>query len=58
VPQLLTTKELAEHFKVTTQTIWRWRVKGMPHIKLNAQNCRYELPAVMEWIKGENEEGK
>jgi hypothetical protein len=54
VPELLTTKELAEHFKVTTQTIWRWRNKGLPYIKLNTQNFRYELNKVMEWVKEGN----
>jgi predicted DNA-binding transcriptional regulator AlpA len=52
--ELLTTRELADYFKVTTQTIWRWRDKGMPHIKLNSQNIRYDLVKVNKWIELQN----
>ena len=48
--QLLTTKELAEFLNVTVQTIWRYRVDGMPYIKLG-RVCRYELDEVMKWLK-------
>ena len=47
-----TTKELAELFNVSTQTIWRWRVQGLPHMKINSQNIRYDLEEVMSWLKG------
>ncbi len=48
--KMVSTKELAEMFNVTAQTIWRWRVRGMPHIKINSTLIRYNLDEVMDWI--------
>jgi phage terminase Nu1 subunit (DNA packaging protein) len=48
---LLTTKEIADIFKVTVQTVWRWRVAGLPHIKINSQTIRYNLDDVIEWME-------
>ena len=51
---MMTKKELAEYLKVTTMTIDRYMAKGMPFIKLPTGTVRYELDAVMDWVKGEN----
>jgi excisionase family DNA binding protein len=51
---LKTTEEIAEILKVSTQTIWRWRVKGMPYIKINSRTFRYNLDDIMEWLKAGN----
>jgi phage terminase Nu1 subunit (DNA packaging protein) len=55
MPELKTTKEIAELFKVTVQTVWRWRVQGLPHIKINSQTIRYNIDEVNEWIENKHE---
>ena len=50
---LLTSAELAEYFKVTEQTIYKWRKEGVPLIKIGRE-YRYELDKVMEWLKNRN----
>lgn len=47
---LLTGKQLQEELKVSRQSIYRWRIEGMPYIKFG-KPVRYELPKVIEWLK-------
>jgi len=48
--KLMTTKELAEYFGVTHQTIYNWINAGMPHLKLGAKTNRYLIEDVMKWV--------
>ena len=48
--ELLNSLELGEYLKVTQQTIYNWRNKGMPTIKVGSQ-YRYDLKKVMEWLE-------
>lgn len=48
--KLLTTKELASELQVTIQSIYNWKAKGMPFIKVGSQN-RYILADVIEWLQ-------
>lgn len=47
--ELLTMKELADKLKVSTETIRRWRLQGMPIIELGESTTRYQLGEVMKW---------
>lgn len=49
---MMTKKELAEFLKVATMTIDRYMSKGMPFVKLPTGTVRFEIDAVMEWVKG------
>lgn len=44
---------MAEFFQVKEKTIWDWKNKGMPYVKIG-QTVRYNLDEVIEWAK-ENE---
>ena len=43
-----------ECLKVTQQTIYNWRNKGMPTIKVGSQ-YRYDLKEVMQWMEKQNQ---
>lgn len=49
--RLLTETELLDalNIQVDRTAVWRWRKKGMPHIKIG-KAIRYELAAVREWL--------
>ena len=48
--KLLTTNELAELMKVTTQSIYNWRKQGMPFYKIG-KSVRFDLEEIREWLK-------
>ena len=50
---MLTTKELANELKVTTQTVYNWRKRDMPTVKVGPQ-YRYVLADVLEWLRNYN----
>jgi predicted DNA-binding transcriptional regulator AlpA len=49
--RFLTESELLEalRVKVDRTAVWRWRKKGMPHVKIG-KAIRYDLAAVQEWL--------
>lgn len=51
---IVTKKELADFFKVTTMTINRWEKKGLPAMRAHGGAPRYDTDAVIEWM-GTNE---
>lgn len=51
--EMLTTKELAKELKVTTQTVYNWRKRGMPSVKVGPQ-YRHVLADVLEWLQNYN----
>lgn len=48
--RLLNAKELAGYFGVSRGTIVNWKKRGMPFLKI-CTNVRYDLTAVMKWVK-------
>lgn len=48
--ELMTSQEVADYFKVTMQTVYKWRKEGVPSIRIGHQ-YRYDLDKVMEWLK-------
>lgn len=56
--KLLSEAELLEalNIKVDRTAVWRWRKKGMPHIKVG-RAIRYELTTVREWLAQQQPEG-
>lgn len=52
---LVTTKTICEKISVSVRTLARWRSLGMPFIKVSRTSVRYDLDAVMEWLKTKHE---
>lgn len=50
----ITTKELAKMLQVAEITIFRWRQRGLPHIKVG-RSIRYDFDEVMKWIEKNNQ---
>ena len=48
---LITTKELAKLLGLSTETIYRYRVEGMPCKRFSARVIRYDLDEVMKWFE-------
>lgn len=51
--ELLTIKEMAKRLKVSRQTIYEWRKKGMPYKTIGAV-VRFNADEVNEWIEKQN----
>jgi len=47
---MLSTKELAEYLNVSEKTIYNYRQRGMPYIKVGGV-MRHEKEKVMKWLK-------
>lgn len=50
--ELLTTKEVTELFKVTRQTLYTWRKRGLPYVRLTTNSVRYPRKKIEAWIAG------
>ena len=52
VEQLLSVKQMAEHFGVAEITIHRWKEQGMPHRRIGVagRTIRFTLQEVNEWM--------
>ena len=48
-------KDVVEEFKISRSTMWKWRKKGLPHIRLG-RKIFYNIDALIEWWR-EQEEG-
>ena len=55
--ELLNSLELGEYLKVTQQTIYNWRNKGMPTIKVGSQ-YRYNIEDVLKWLESRSVKNK
>lgn len=45
-------KRAAEHFQVTTQTLWRWsKQEGFPQPLKYAQTVLYDIAAIEQWMR-------
>ena len=51
--ELMTSQEVADYFKVTTQTIYNWRKEGVPSIRIGHE-YRYNIEKVMQWLAERN----
>jgi phage terminase Nu1 subunit (DNA packaging protein) len=50
LPQRLTTREVADFFRVSLRTVQNWRDEyGLPHVRLNPRVIRYDLGELMAW---------
>lgn len=49
----LTTRDLAEIWGVSEDTIERWKRKGCPYEGINGVASRYYLPDVCKWVAGQ-----
>ncbi|MFR1436466.1 MAG: helix-turn-helix domain-containing protein [Acutalibacteraceae bacterium] len=57
MPTLFTEHELSKFLKVSSVTLYRLRLSGMPCLRVGGQ-LRYDLDAVLEWLQSEKEEVK
>ena len=49
-----TPKSVADHFEISTQTLWRWRKEdGFPQPLKRGQVVRYNIAAIEAWLNGE-----
>ncbi len=49
---LITSKELASHLRITKRTLQEWReAQRIPFLRLSAKCFRYDLAKVMEALK-------
>lgn len=55
MPTLFTEHELSKFLKVSSVTLYRLRLSGMPCLRVGGQ-LRYDLDAVLEWLQSEKEE--
>lgn len=58
---IMTHKEIASYFRVSTRTVSNWARMGLPRLYIgNVQTCRrgahprYDLAKVSEWLKNRN----
>ena len=47
---MLSTKELAKYLNVSKKTIYNYRQRGMPYVKVGGV-MRYDKKEVMKWLK-------
>lgn len=57
MPTLFTEHELSKFLKVSSVTLYRLRLFGMPCLRVGGQ-LRYDLDAVLKWLQTEKEEVK
>ena len=50
---IITGKELAKYFKVSSSTVSKWKREGVPMLRLG-RSVRFDLNEVTEWVKGLN----
>ncbi len=56
---LLTTQELADYFKVSVKTVYAWRSKGMPCIRIGHRSVRHNIIDIVDWFdKNKIRDGK
>ena len=50
---LMTERQMCEFLCVKPLSLYRFRQQGMPYIRLSYKLIRYDLDAVLEWLKSE-----
>jgi len=48
---LVKANAVCEKFNISKRTLCRWKNEGLPSITLSYNIVRYDLEAVMEWVK-------
>jgi excisionase family DNA binding protein len=48
---MLTAEELQQQLNISRSTLYRLRKEGLPHVQVGYRTIRYELPAVLRWLK-------
>ena len=54
--QIVTAKVVCDKLSISQRTLCRWKNEGLPSIKLSYNAVRYDLKAVMGWVKARNKE--
>jgi len=52
--ELVTIKQLADYYKVSSRTIERWKEIGLPFIQVGTRSIRYDFNEVNDWVKQHN----
>jgi phage terminase Nu1 subunit (DNA packaging protein) len=56
VENLVTAKVICNKFSISKRTLCRWKNEGLPSIQLSYNMVRYDLEAVMNWVKAKSEQ--
>lgn len=48
---MLNTREVAERFQVSQDTVRRWRELGAPHYKIRSHYVVFDPKEIKQWIK-------
>jgi excisionase family DNA binding protein len=57
--RLLTTREVADRYRVAPETILRWiEIRGLPAIRLTSRAIRYDEDALDAWERGRSSTGE
>lgn len=52
--QIVTAKVVCDKLSISKRTLCNWKNEGLPSIKLSYNIVRYDMSAVMEWVKARN----
>ena len=52
--QLTLEKDVVEEFKVSRNTLWKWRKAGLPSVKIG-RKVFYNIDALIEWWRDQEE---
>lgn len=53
--KLMNKRELAKALGVNPRTIYNYRKRGLPYIKLGARSVRYDFDEVVTWFRNQND---
>lgn len=51
-------EKVAEHFDVSTRTVYRWVEAGCPIKRLRGGTLRFQIAAISMWLEGESRPGR
>ena len=51
IPRFGTKKDVAAMLQFSVRTIDNLLLQGLPHMKIGARRCRFDLPEVAAWAK-------
>jgi len=49
---VLTVPEFCDRWHVSTRTVSRWLVIGLPHMKFSYRNLKIPVPEADRWVEG------
>ncbi|WP_340394798.1 hypothetical protein [Paenibacillus sp. FSL E2-0177] len=48
---LVSSKVVCEKYSISKRTLCRWKLEGLPSVKLSYNMVRYQLKEVAKWIE-------